>query len=508
VTVTIHIDNRIRMKAAELGVDCVNALKQEFTHKNPKRESMQYMKIPGFWNEPKFYATFKRDNDAQGVEWYSFPRGGMARIRAVLEEFELEWEEIDERNEGAPDVRREDIPDHRLTPYEHQLEAVDAAMQREQCLIQAPTGSGKTVVVFNLISRWKVPSLIVVPTAALMRQWEKRIPIELGIKDYGFIRGKHTKLRPVTLTMPATLAKRLEQEGAQEIRDYFGAVFGDEAQLFAADTFYRSIDPMPARYRIAVSADEKRKDKKEFLIYDLFGDVAKKITRKRLVKQGVILDVEIWVIPTEFRADWYGLSQENEEGESDEEGTEKKKLDFDRLLNEMLRNDERNRLVYETIKRTVDGGKQILALAHRREHCWTIDRTLASYAMRIGALIGGADNKRIFEETFAKLESGDLDVGVGTYQATGTGLDLPRIAVGIGVTPIAGNKQFFNQVRGRFCRTVKDGSIEKKDAKLYYLWDKHVYPSHLKNLMKWNSKVVVWTGTSWIDARHYLEEET
>lgn len=497
--IEIVVDNRIRIPRAQLYEDVVQALLQEFAYKNPQYEWNKSSGLP-FWNLPKKYMTGIAD-----TKEVSLPRGGLQRVRDVLTEFDLEWSIEDRRILGAPDVSPEDIPDHLLTPYEHQEELVDAAREREQCLLKAPTGSGKTVVVFNLISRWKVPSLVVVPNSTLMRQWQKRIPIELGmdLRDVGIIKGRKTKLRPLTLAMPQTLSKRLAGDGGQDIRDYFGAVLCDEAQLFAADTFYRSIDPLPARYRIAVSADHTRKDRKEFLVYDLFGDVAKKITRKRLEKKGVILNVEIWVVPTKFRADWYGIPQVGEDGETNE--TE---LDFNRLLDTMLRDEDRNTLIYNVLRGVVEQEKkQILAFAHRREHVLMIDRTLSSYRYKTGFLLGGKSDEREFVRTVQGLESGTLDIGVGTYQSTGTGLDLPKIAMGLATTPIGGNRQFFNQVRGRFCRTIKDGSGEKTSARLYYLWDRHVYPSHLKNIAKWNDKVFVWTGTSWMPARHYLDSE-
>jgi superfamily II DNA or RNA helicase len=510
-TVPIVIDNRIRISLDDVDVDCLNALKKEFEHKNSKRASMKHLGIQGWWNEPETYVTWQESTAPRiepngrigATDNISFPRGGMSRIRSVLGEFGYEWDVQDLRNIGAPDVRREDIPDHLLEPYDFQLEARAIAIEKEQCIIKAPTGSGKTVIVFSLISFWKTASLILVPTSALMRQWMKRIPIELGIdpKDVGLIKGTKMKLRPITLAMPQTVSKRFQEGKGEEIADYFGAVFADEAQLFAANTFYNAVDPIPARYRITVSADHTRKDRKDFLVTDLFGDVAKSITKKRVIASGHVLDVEIWVIPSNFRADWYGLPDEE-----DEDGNEQH-IDFDRLLDEMLRDDVRNKLVYDAIGEQIKNGKQSLAFTHRREHCLMIDRTLTACGYRTSYLLGGDDNKVEFEKTIEGLEQGTIDVGIGTYQATGTGLDLPRIGVGIGVTPIAANKQFFNQVCGRLARTVKDGSVEKTTAKLYYVWDRFVYPKHLRNLMKWNNKVFVWTGTSWMSARHYIEGE-
>lgn len=495
--IDILLDNRVRLQRSQTPKDVISALQDEFKHSNPEIWKMRKL---GFSTKgiPEHFITW--DQTETGI---SFPRGGLQRVREVLTEFGLEWEIDDQRTEGAPDARGE-IPDHLLKPYDYQEECVGAAIEREQGIIKAPTGSGKTVMVFAAISRIKLASLVVVPNKILMRQWLERIPIELGldIDDIGMIQGSKMKLRPITLAMVRTLYNRVGPDADPKVRemiaDYFGVVACDEAQLFAAETFFNAIDPLPARYRLAVSADHTRKDRKEFLIYDIFTDVVKSITRKRLIKQGAVLDVEIWVIPTDFCADWYGVPEDEDDDHH---------IDFDRLLNLMLMNDDRNKLAYKVIDETIKEGNQILAFSHRREHCLTVDRTLSAHHYRTGFLLGGPEDEREFVKTLDGLKSGSLDVGVGTYQSTGTGLDLPRIGVGLAMTPIAGNRQFFGQVRGRFCRTIKDGSTEKTTARLYYLWDRNVYPKHLRNLVAWNDKVFIWTGTSWTSARHYLELE-
>ncbi len=77
-------------------------------------------------------------------------------------------------------------------------------------------------------------------------------------------------VQPITIAIQKTLAAHGVDD---ELRSFFGAVICDEVQLFGAKTFYEVIDPWPAKYRIGVSADERRKDRKEFLIHHQFGEV-------------------------------------------------------------------------------------------------------------------------------------------------------------------------------------------------------------------------------------------
>jgi len=251
-----------------------------------------------------------------------------------------------------------------------------------------------------------------------------------------------------------------------------------------------AIDPFPAKYRIGISADERRRDKKEFVIHDLFGDVAVDIKREDLIESKHVLDVEVRVVPTEFDAPWFGF---------DKSGDARTDLDFDRLLGEMTSDDGRNALAIKCVLDEVTAGEQVLLMSHRREHCQRLAEKVAAAGVRVGLLIGGADYAKEFMRAREGVLSGALRVGVGTYQAIGTGVDLPRVGVAVCATPIAGNRQFFGQVRGRVCR-VAEG---KSDARLWYLWDRGVYITHLRNLSAWNERVLVLDGGKWHDARSW-----
>jgi hypothetical protein len=123
--------------------------------------------------------------------------------------------------------------------------------------------------------------------------------------------------------------------------------------------------------------------------------------------------------------------------------------------------------------------------------------------VKTGFLIGGEDYRVEFRKTVAGVEGGTTRVGVGTFQAVGQALDLPTVSIGVCATPIASNRQVFNQVRGRLCRTL----VGKKGARLFYPWDRHVFGrKHLENIVAWNSDVVVCDQDGeWVDGREYLK---
>jgi superfamily II DNA or RNA helicase len=491
MVVRVVVDNRVRL-LGELPEDVGAALRARFTHRNPKRDALRRMGIPGWWAEPEEIATW----EASAGE-LSLPRGGMSRVRAALREGNVEFKVVDERCAGDPEMQGHGLALREgLELWAHQEHALREAIAKQNCIVRAPTGSGKTLLAMALVAEVQLPTLVIVHNVELLEQWVKRAG-DLGVaeREIGIVRGKVRRLRPLTVAMQRTLAQHGVDE---ELAGAFGAVIVDECHLSPAATFFAAIDPFPARYRIGVSADHRRKDGKEFLAADLFGEVAADIKLEEVEAAGHVLDVEVRVVATEFRADWYGMP---------EGGDEERELDFGRLLEEMAADADRNARAVSVVLDEVAAGERVLVMAHRREHCRQLAAQLVAHGCPAGFLIGGDDYRKEFEATRDAMISGKLRVGVGTFQSVGTGIDLPSVGRVVAVTPLASNRQLFGQVRGRACRAAK--GTGKRDARLYYLLDPVFGRRHLKNLMRWNRSVVV-RGESgaWREAREWLDESS
>jgi hypothetical protein len=126
---------------------------------------------------------------------------------------------------------------------------------------------------------------------------------------------------------------------------------------------------------------------------------------------------------------------------------------------------------------------------------------------RSGLLLGGKDAKVEFERTRVGILAGEVRVAVGTYQAVGTGTDLPSLARGVASTPIHNNKPFLEQVKGRICRVST--ATAKSDARLYVLWDRAIFGlAPLRNLCRWSNVVKLkdaFTG-EWVDGHERLKQ--
>jgi superfamily II DNA or RNA helicase len=224
----------------------------------------------------------------------------------------------------------------------------------------------------------------------------------------------------------------------------------------------------------------------------LFGDEpAVVISRAEVLAGGHIVDVRARIVPTEFEADWYADARD--EGET---------ADFTRLLTEMAGDGARNAQIADLAFNLARQGQRVLVFSHRVEHCRALHAMLSLRGIISGLMLGGEDYAREFDETAEGLRSGVVQVGVGTYQAIGTAIDLPEVDAGICATPMHKSRQVVQQVRGRLCRRAEG----KAGASLYFLWDRAVFGRQpVVNLRRFFGSAEVSDGGRWADSAEFLK---
>lgn len=455
----IVLDSQVRIAVNAIPLVARGEIEYAFTYKN--QNHTQLIRLKKFYaaqKEPATISTYGYDGD-----FMTLPRGGFRKVRNILRSHGVNDFEIDDRRvEGE---LREWIPDTGRSLDWFQEEAVQLAMRSQNCLVRAPTGSGKTTAAIAMISRIKRPSLVLVWTDGLKDQWKGRLRAELGLDEdqVGIYGGGKKEEADILIAMDQTLAR----SGVPEwMVAKYGVLICDEVQRFAARSFREVVSKFPAKYRIGLSADETRPDELECLIYDQFGSVSYEISQEAVDQTGRTVPVNVVVVPTAFTCD--------------------AKESYNRTL-AMVTDHERNEVVYSLIESVK--GKQVLLFFSRIEHCKSVERSLIMRGYRTGLTIGQAKNKVERERAIDGLTDGSIEIGVGTVESIGTGIDIPTVEVAIVADPIGTNLRLFNQVRGRICR----GSPGKTHATIYYLWDQHVYGRYvLKGIVdKYGDRVKV-----------------
>lgn len=306
---------------------------------------------------------------------------------------------------------------------DYQVEAVEAAVAARDGVIQAPTGSGKTVIAVALAARLRTPTLILVHTSVLLEQTAERVRQFLGVEP-GRVGGGVESWGVVTVAMVQTLLRR----DLAELRDRFGLVILDEAHHCPAETFKSVVQHFAARYRIGLTATPTRKDRLHPVLFDVVGPIIHRVAPRTLVASGSIAPSQVIEVTTAFK----GVFRNNYGG----------------LINRLVRDPGRNALILDAVQ--AHRGSRALVLSERVRHCEMLAEALAARGISAEVLTGKMV-RDAREAVLARFSDGRTEVLVSTPAMVGEGFDLPAIET-VFLTVPNGNVAKTTQVLGRALR--------------------------------------------------------
>lgn len=321
-------DTHLLIDTRQIPLDAVDRIKDEFTRSNPdfwKKKTM------GFWlgDTPKEVYSWRHEGS-----FLILPRGTLDKIIMIMSQFGYELGNVRDSTLKKKSFKFEFTGNGTLRPY--QRKAVDALVTAGgNGTIRGPCGSGKTISLIGAIVRLGQPAIVVVHTNALAQQWRGAILTWLGFHP-GSVNSKIKNIQPVTVATQQTIWRLIEKGDVDWINE-FGTIVGDEIHRWAARTFQTVASAFPAIYKIGASADERRKDGREHLVYETFGPPVDKITRQELTEIGKLLPIRMIVVPTSY-VDIERIKTVNEG----------KIPDWPATLKKMVRDEDRNNLIFYT----------------------------------------------------------------------------------------------------------------------------------------------------------------
>ncbi|MCI4340482.1 MAG: DEAD/DEAH box helicase family protein, partial [Thermoplasmata archaeon] len=194
MTVEVLVSNRL-LVAAPPGSPLGKAARKRTTWANP---DYGRARAAGRWTGsiPQKLTTFR---EVDPGSCFSVSRGSVAELRDAASEAGERLVFRDRRVSVPvpalpPFVVVPGNPEARLAPYQER--AVLAALEREQGVIRAPTGSGKTTDALAIVHRARQRALVVVRDKNLMDQWVRCAGENLGIapRDVGVVQGKRRRV--------------------------------------------------------------------------------------------------------------------------------------------------------------------------------------------------------------------------------------------------------------------------------------------------------------------------
>jgi len=422
-------------------------MRQELIHRlqfaNPKYLENQHM---GRWNKntPKILRFYRR----AGSNGLYIPRGFMRQLILMCRR-QAEPLEVDDRRRILPEV---DLTFRgALKPF--QESAVNIMLSKDFGTLNAPTGSGKTVMALHIAAARRQPTLVIVHTRDLANQWVERIHSFSGIprEDIGMIGGGQKRTgRQITVALVQSLYKC-----APETARHIGHLVVDECHRAPSRTFTEAVTAFDSKFMLGLSATPWRRDRLSQLIFWHLGDVHHEISKAHLVADGHILDVEIVVRHTDFKPYYDPVNE------------------YSKMLSELTNNDDRNRLIAADVAREAEqdrtNGRICLLLSDRKKHCETLHAILRHKHHLDAHLITGDLNAVQRQEVIQELKQGNVRILIATGQLIGEGFDHPGLSTLFLATPVRFSGRVL-QYLGRVLRP--SAGVER--ARVYDYVDIHV----------------------------------
>lgn len=410
-------------------------LKSGLTLPNPKYQSA------------KKYGRWVGRNFPQHLYYFKETDEGLLMPRGYARDVVIQCLEV---LGGKPEIidRRRVLPEAdfkfcgELRPY--QEEAVAAVLTRDFGVLEAGTGSGKTVMALQVIARRRQPTIILVHTKELLYQWAERVKQFLGIEAALLGDGK-SQLGPVTIAIVNSARNQLES-----LPDHFGQILVDECHRVPTGLFTDVVTSFDAKYSLGLSATAyRREDVLTRLIYLFMGSRSHQVDARQLQESGAILKPRI-----EFRVTGFTYNYHD---------------DYSTMMTDLTLDDARNRQIADDVAAVAskDSGG-ILVVSDRVAHC----EALAALVTERGysaAVLTGRLNPEKRAEIVDGIRANTVKILISTVQLIGEGFDAPGLTTLFLATPIKFSGRL-KQVIGRILRPA----ASSKQATVYDYIDDQV----------------------------------
>lgn len=331
-----------------------------------------------------------------------------------------------------------------LRPYQ-QL-AVEKVAARSFGVLEAGTGSGKTVMALSLIAHRAQPTLVVVHTKELLYQWKERAEEFLGCET-GLIGDGKFDIQPLTVAIVNTARKRVD-----ELIEHFGHLVIDECHRVPAALFTDVVSHFDCHYLLGLSATAFRNDDGlTKLIYYFMGDRIHQVDQTELKETGAVVRPKVLRKATSFDYNYRG--------------------DYQALIKALTKHQGRNLAIINDIEKQVknDPDGTALVVSDRLSHCQLFQEHLQKRGLHIELLTGQTQPDQR-AEIVKRVQEGEVQVLIATLQLISEGFDCSGLSSLFLTTPITFEGRLL-QVIGRIMRPAKN-----KQAVVYDYIDDTIPP--------------------------------
>tara|TARA_Y100001970_G_C14190749_1_gene835223 strand:- start:133 stop:1566 length:1434 start_codon:yes stop_codon:yes gene_type:complete len=391
--------------------------------------------VPKSMVTPKFFSTLtvtpKAHNDFQAPQPFSIYTTSQTYIRIPRTlGFQVFGMPTCRMNQGHATSYRFQL---QLRDYQHP--AVERVLKEfrkhpgKDCMLEAGTGTGKTVMGIKIMSRWGRKCAVIVHKEFLLNQWKERIAACCPDARVGIVqrdRCEHED-KDIVICMLHSIVQKKDYPEA--FFDSIGLVVIDECHHIAAKTFSKVLRPFGAAHRLGLTATAERSDGLTHVLHWLMGPTVFRIQRR----PGATTTTSVPIVQQlTHKPTWKEIR------------TTKGNILFTKMITKMVEDVARNRKIRDMLVELSTKQRKILVVSDRRQHLLTLQSMLPSTirsAMYVGETTKKGKRKR--EE-----EKDKVSILFTTYQMGEEGLDLPFLDTLVMTTP----RKKLDQIIGRILR--------------------------------------------------------
>jgi superfamily II DNA or RNA helicase len=419
-SLNVTIANLIYFEKAQLPQALANRLIRLAAFQNPEFYKAQTMRI-SVWNKPRIIGC--AENYPQHV---ALPRGCRDAALTLLRDNGIACDLRDERFGGQP-LEVSFVGSLRLD----QEAAVSAMLQHDAGVLCAPTAFGKTIAAAAMIARRRVNTLVLVHRTELLKQWQERLQVFLGIDRNAIGTVGGGKARPTERIDIAVMQSLSRQGAVNPLVDNYGQVIVDECHHVGAVSFDAILRRTKAKYVLGLTATPIRRDGQQPIIFMQCGPIRYTAARSAGAPQD--LDVQ-----PRTRFERIDLPQE---------------AGIQEVFRYLASDRERTTAIAIEVEAAIREGRKVLVLTERTEHLDAI-KTALDGQVPAPLVLHGRMSRKQRAALMAELDAIPTDaprILLATGKLVGEGFDHPPLDTLVLAMPVSW-KGTLQQYAGRLHR--------------------------------------------------------
>jgi superfamily II DNA or RNA helicase/very-short-patch-repair endonuclease len=444
-TLELTLGNQIYVPKEALPAALRNRLVRLAAFQNPEFYKAQSMRLSTY-DKPRIIACAEDHPKHLGL-----PRGCLDELLQTLSDLNIQSVVRDQRHTGQP---LNAIFQGELRP--EQVVAAQAMLAHDTGVLAASTAFGKTVVAAWLVAQRGVNTLVLVHRRQLQQQWIERLSTFLGMPARAIGQVGGGRKEPTGLLDVAVIQSLVRKGVVDDLVGNYGHLIVDECHHLSAQSFEQVARQAKARFVTGLSATVTRKDGHHPIIFMQCGPVRYRVNDK-LRTAAHPFEHKAIVRPTDFRP----LRPANPNV----------RVQFHELYEELIRDEERNRLICQDVIQALREGRSPLVLTERNEHLDSMATQLAPAVTHLVVLRGGMRKKELdaISARLVAIPAGEPRVLLATGRYVGEGFDDARLDTLFLTLPVSWHGTIAQYV-GRLHR-LYDG---KREVRVYDYADLNV----------------------------------